>query len=273
MRNQHVSFHKLFHTDFLNLLFIGDPAIFKIDGDFLAAIRNVPLYIHKYITRNSDDSFIGTVFQERLIGFEGYRFAGNDGDADTPHGKFTQASTREFSNRIRGTRSEFRAGEMGFRSTAGSFCEAPATRFSQTHQQHGHEQGKIPVTLLLDLKSSLTQKRSQFNGAVAVEMVVYHIVPAPQKFEGRYEDHRHAAGPEQPIPGDEARGAAGRCSSTSEAIMGQGAFMVVEVPAGPQTLVFQYRPRWLNGCLLAGSAALLVSILCVLTSVVKRGRG
>ncbi len=43
----------------------------------------------------------------------------------------------------------------------------------------------------------------------------------------------------------------------------QGAFLAVPVPAGRQTLVFQYQPRGLEACLFVGAAALLVCGLCL----------
>ena len=50
----------------------------------------------------------------------------------------------------------------------------------------------------------------------------------------------------------------------------QGVFLAVQVPAGRQTLVFQYRPRRLDACLWVGGAALLVCVLCLMTGAVRR---
>jgi uncharacterized membrane protein YfhO len=50
----------------------------------------------------------------------------------------------------------------------------------------------------------------------------------------------------------------------------QGSFLAVQVPAGRQTLVFQYRPRGLDASLFVGAAALLVCVLYLMTGAVRR---
>ena len=50
----------------------------------------------------------------------------------------------------------------------------------------------------------------------------------------------------------------------------RGSFLAVQVPAGRQTLIFEYRPRGLDASLFVGSAALLVCVLYLMTGAVRR---